>query len=181
MNCGDMRDLIPLHAGGELQENERVALEAHLPQCGDCAREASAYRESRALLSGLKEGDPPSGTYPKIWAEVRNAFFPARIHRMSWALAHAALLLIGISLGFLFTMFDSKVPAPDQADVLSPADEELVNVRDARSGRFASEGSETFPEGLRIRRFRIPEFRRPTGSFHLPSVRTVRSDGEVDF
>ena len=78
MHCEDAQDVIPSFVGGELSDGERVALEAYLAVCSACETEAAELRESRALLYGLADGEPPAGTYVKIWNAVRDEFFPAR-------------------------------------------------------------------------------------------------------
>ncbi len=60
MHCEDAQNVIPSFVGEELNDGERVALEAHLAVCSACEAEAAKLRESRALLYGLAEGEPPA-------------------------------------------------------------------------------------------------------------------------
>ncbi len=103
--------MIPGFIGEGLDAGERIALEAHLGGCADCATEVAKLQEARALLSGLAEGESPAGTYVRIWNAVRDEFFPARGHHASWALSYAALFLIGISVGFLWVSTGGGAPA----------------------------------------------------------------------
>lgn len=51
MNCERVEKLLPLHAGGDIEDaRERAALAAHLGACASCRRSAEEWAESASLL-----------------------------------------------------------------------------------------------------------------------------------
>lgn len=103
LSCEDVRELLPLYAGGEAAENERVAAEAHLALCAGCARELDHYREMRANLASVREEDPPSGTWKAITEGACARLFPRGARRaialFDEALRFAAVLAVGLAVG----------------------------------------------------------------------------------
>ncbi len=81
MGCDEMKDLLALYAGSDVTDNERIAVEAHLGTCPECARELSEHREIRGLLAGMKEGEAPAGSIESIWPRVAAEIAPVRARR----------------------------------------------------------------------------------------------------
>lgn len=101
MNCEELRDWIPLYGGGELQPNERIAVESHIGSCASCAREVGDYRELRACLAPLRDGEGA----PDLWEGIQQELFPNRTHPFErvWGLArYAAVWVAGVGIGFAF-------------------------------------------------------------------------------
>src|SRR5436190_23725792 len=100
MGCDEIRDLLALYAGGESYDNERVAVEAHVAVCAACARELDQYREARANLATLREGQAAPGTFKNLWSGVRADLFPQKTTpRLAWfdtALRNPASGMVGI-------------------------------------------------------------------------------------
>jgi anti-sigma-K factor RskA len=75
MTHDELRELTGAYALGALSDADRHALEAHLPTCGDCAREV---RELAAVASGLAvavpQVDPPAALRARV---LRAAVAPA--------------------------------------------------------------------------------------------------------
>lgn len=101
MNCHEYQDWIPLYAGGDLAGGERLSLEAHLGSCAPCQAEVARFRECRAALAAQPESLPPGGSYAFLWEGIRREFFPVRTYRWMESWSYAALLLIGLSVGYL--------------------------------------------------------------------------------
>ena len=100
MNCDAIRDLI----AGEATDHERIAIESHLAVCAECARELAEVRSLIANLAVLREGDAPSGTAERIWQGVQAAVpTPRRSRVLAWSLRAAALLVLGVSVGYSTT------------------------------------------------------------------------------
>ena len=60
MTCDEIRDLLPLHLYGDVNDAERAAVEAHLATCGECRAELAALAavEYRGwLVVEREEGD----------------------------------------------------------------------------------------------------------------------------
>lgn len=105
MGCGDIRDLLPLYAGGEVSEDDRRAVEEHVRLCGACARDLDQYREARAQLALLGEGDVPPGLWRSLWSGIRAELLGAPASGaagVSWVemgLRCAAALFLGVAIG----------------------------------------------------------------------------------
>lgn len=187
MGCGKVRELLPLCAGGELEDGERLAVEAHLEFCLDCARELDRYREVRSWLAGLREDEPPAGTWRRIWAEVRKDLpsAPARAGgRPAGALAVrlAASLVIGFLIGL-----GVHVARRSARPVLPSGAAPTVGTREGAIPAAVPAGSRaparTSPGGLGRDG---PESGRvsPTPArdrFHLPWVESFPPPDEKDF
>lgn len=75
MNCVEAQALLDLHMDGELSEETRTRMERHLLHCADCAFQARALEQSRALL---REAYPRAESSPafreKMTARLQDAF-----------------------------------------------------------------------------------------------------------
>ncbi len=58
MECRKAHSLLSGHHGGELQINERVALEVHLESCPQCAAKLAELRRLSQLASNLNKPEP---------------------------------------------------------------------------------------------------------------------------
>ena len=125
MGCEEVRDLLALYAGGESYENDRVAVEAHVAVCAACARELDQYREARANLALLREGDAPAGTFKSLWTGVRSDLFPRKtVDRSGWldaSLRYAAVTMVGIAIGVLIHVAERRVAPPAAGSVAASA------------------------------------------------------------
>jgi len=113
MTHDELRELTGAYALGALSDAERHALEAHLPTCGDCAREV---RELAAVAGGLAfavpQVDPPAALRDRVLSAavapesarvqpIRSATGapPVRASLLpSWLAAAAALAAVAIGL-----------------------------------------------------------------------------------
>ncbi len=69
--CSDVHALLPLHVGGDLEEQARGGVEEHLAGCGTCRDSLQRAREARAALLGLREA--VAGPGPDLWPGIRAA------------------------------------------------------------------------------------------------------------
>jgi hypothetical protein len=115
MNCKQVNELLPLHAGGDLEEKRELRVAAHLESCADCAFAASEYRETRQML---KEFAPPAfsdgvyaGIRQRVWREIESESSAATWSqtvaglfrpRLAWAVAGALLIAISVSALYFF-------------------------------------------------------------------------------
>jgi anti-sigma factor RsiW len=95
MTCASVRKLLPLHAGGDLDETRQRAVEAHLRACAACAAVAAGYRETREWTRSAAPLPFTTGDYDRIrrgvwdridteppqaaWRERLGRFFEARL------------------------------------------------------------------------------------------------------
>ena len=108
--CLEIRDLIAL--GGETSANERIAIESHVSVCAECARELAETRTLIGNLALLREGEMPAGTPEKIWQAVESAV-PGRRRPafLAWSIRAAAVLVIGLSVGYTTRSVAGRGPA----------------------------------------------------------------------
>ncbi len=174
MGCEEVRDLLALYAGGESYENERAAVEAHVAVCAACARELDQYREARANLALLREGDAPPGTFKAIWSAVRADRFPAKpvasVSRFDHALRYAAVAMVGLALGVLVHVAQRR-PALPAAATLPTASAPVVIPAPVQPA--------TMPR--RIVPNRAPAPLELEGSFYLPRVESIPAGKDKDY
>jgi hypothetical protein len=68
--CRNIRDLIPLHAGGDLTPEEAARVDTHLHACLPCYREFRDHAEMRGRLGVLAEEPLPAGLLDGFTEEV---------------------------------------------------------------------------------------------------------------
>ena len=160
MTCDAVRKLIPLYYYGELTPEEEDQAEAHIHECGACARQMEAARALAAALDRRRMEAPASllaDCRTDLAAAVRGA--PAEPAWRLWLGAAGATLAgftrwrqpLGavalIAIGFFAARL---VPAPAGSQVstasLAPSEGVFVNVRSAQpdsSGRVRIAYDET--------------------------------------
>jgi hypothetical protein len=181
MGCEDVRDLLPLVAGGEAREDERRTVEAHVSHCAACSRELDLFREARANLALLRECDVPPGTWKSIWPGVRVDLFPGRapspLAVFDVVLRYAAVLMVGLAVGVGSYVATRPARVPGRAEnplVAEPATGVEVRPNFIR-------GVTTSPVPYRgDPRVGAPPG-RPEGNSYLPRVEAVPASGERDY
>jgi anti-sigma factor RsiW len=183
MGCEEIRDLLALYAGGESYEHERIAVEAHVAVCAACARELDQYRESRAQLATLRDGEAPAGTFKSLWPGVRSELFPRKDPvRSSWidsSLQYAAVVVVGVAIGFLVHRIERReiaplaAPAPSAASLGSEMPVQPV-------GLIPVDNTPRLI--LRPRpRTPVPRLQPDGNSYYLPRVESIPAGREKDF
>lgn len=169
MSCDDIRDLLPLYAGGELEDAERILAEAHLDGCASCARELDLYREDRARLAELRGDEPPAGTWARLQDGLQAELFPRRRSRYAFLLRLAAALLAGLALGVVFHKGRREAPAAPGSGT-----HEVVDAGALRALPAAA---------VRVPFVPVPRAPRanPEGRHHLPRVESFPPPDERDF
>ena len=93
------KELLVSYLYDELQGQERQAFEAHLGTCSACSDEVEGLRGTRAHLSSWAPVEPDLSFQVVRRSEAR----PSRLHwassRGAWALAAAAVLVLGAAAG----------------------------------------------------------------------------------
>ncbi|MBM3985855.1 MAG: zf-HC2 domain-containing protein, partial [Planctomycetes bacterium] len=68
--CRSIRDLLPLHAGGDLTPDEAARVDGHLHACLSCFREFREHATMRGRLGVLAEEPLPQGVLDGFTEEV---------------------------------------------------------------------------------------------------------------
>lgn len=109
MNCKEVKELLPLYAGRDLEEKCAELVKAHVAFCAECATLADDYHEARQLLQKFA---PPAfseavyngirqrvlreigreSTEPALPQLVASLFRP----RIRWAIATALMLAVAV-------------------------------------------------------------------------------------
>jgi len=189
MNCEEIRDLLPLYAGGELGPEERMAAEAHLSLCAECGRELDLYREDRVRLADAREDEPPPGVLKALREGIEAELFPRKASLGLLAARFAAALLLGLALGLAVHAGRRALPDVPSDPVASapdgrPSSESVAS--GARAGALPAAGAPglgAWP--LRLRAEPMPRFHAPRatldGRHYLPRVESFPPPGERDF
>lgn len=179
MACDEVRDLLAIVAGGEARDEDRAAVEEHAGHCVACARELDLYREARANLASLREGDAPPGTWKSLWAGVRAELFPKKPSRalatFDVSLRYAAVVMVGVAIGVgAHVATRPAVFAPtERAAIPGRVPAPVRNVTAEEPSPFRRE-PESKPK------FYAPRV-KPDGRSWLPRVEAVPAGGERDF
>jgi anti-sigma factor RsiW len=185
MNCEEIRDLLALHVGGEAHENERIALEAHLPSCAECRCALDEYRELRQAMADLKEGSAPRGAIESTWTRVQQEIAPAkkggRVMAMEWLIRAAAVVVIGVAIGYSsMQVAAQRTPAAAKSVAETPSTEYAPGARPREAGGGAGPWGGGAPP-MQIN----PNVRRNTtklqGNYYLPRVERILDGDECEF
>lgn len=119
--CLEIRDLIAL--GPDTAPNERIAIESHVAICAECARELAEMRTHLGNLGLLREGEMPAGTAERTWRGVQSAVPGRRPAFLAWSIRVAAILVIGLSVGYTSMSVAGRTGAAAGADEEMTLDE----------------------------------------------------------
>ena len=156
-------DDLALYALGELQDQERTALENHLKQCADCQRELEQLQGDMALLALSASGPkPPRRSRRRLMAAIakesgrldipeRRLWWPA----LEWLAASAAVIAVVLLLqqnrDLRRRMADLEKSSSQQQDELMRAKEVLATLTSPEAVRFTLvAGKSPQPQGKAI-------------------------------
>lgn len=135
LNCSEIRALLVLFVGDDLDAAESARVARHLAECGPCRAEQARWMENRSRLATLREttGRPSQSVWSDVRAELvrEGRIGPARRaapRRLSWApiVRMAAAAAVVLSVVF-FTLRDHPVgPEGPAVSVPSGAQGESV-------------------------------------------------------
>lgn len=114
MSHREVAELLPWYVNATLAEDERRAVDEHLPSCAECARELEQLRRLQAPVHEIAETDPmPHGSsLARVHAEIERRTM--RGWRERWdALPAFARLALAVQLGLivgLATLVLARVP-----------------------------------------------------------------------
>lgn len=97
-NCEDICRRLNFYLDNELQGDERVAIEAHLAECGSCA---AIFERELSFIKAIRESGPMHVAPPELRARVQETLLGSpgapvlkSRSRVTWGLAIAAALLV---------------------------------------------------------------------------------------
>ena len=122
-----------------------------------------------------------------IWSGVSAKLFPKknRPSRLEWAVRYAAVIVMGLGIGFVVTQGSGSSPQAEPETASSggirvvDSDATLLGGADfAGTGRTSRRWTDfKFPDTL----FSLPEATSPSSGFVLPIVEEVQEEGERSF
>lgn len=211
MNCEDVQQKIPLLCGNDLPSEEHSELLFdHIDRCDACQSSLREYRESREVLRQLKDDGMPEEFWKSFQqdldAKLSELPSPARkstpkkagcetsTHSSSsftrTALVAAAMLLLGLGLGYFGNVFLSDYGSekasppeslsPDPSNQAEQTSDDLVT-DDSRSMQNAA-NSQSVQDGLQLNQLQDINQNEPTRSNPIqelkpdPRYETPQSD-----
>ena len=131
MNCKQAEEVLPLYAGGELEDKRATMVSEHVQTCAACARVADEYRESvhlteqfappvfdESFYAGIRQHvlrEIETEAMRPAWSQTIASFFRPRL---TWAIA--GMLLIAVSL-FAFYSIVNRQDHEQQSAAQQPA------------------------------------------------------------
>ncbi len=121
MDCSNYRTMISRELDGEIEREEREALDRHVETCPDCREFRAALIETFTIHRQLGEVEPPATILPAVLAEVER---PERVGwfrgwlRVAVPAAAALVMLLGFQIGDLLTETLASGDMNEQAEVL---------------------------------------------------------------
>jgi hypothetical protein len=120
-NCESVRDLLVLHAEGELPPEQKTQVENHLIACAECREEAAGIDKIRSWLADPALFAPPEDYswqfLPRKLSERARTlpavkhWLPANLGSLGWTLSMAATLFLACGLIWL-TQRQTPAPVP---------------------------------------------------------------------
>jgi len=149
MNCKQTEELLPLYAGGDLEEKRAGRVSAHLQSCAACNGVVQEYREARQLA---QQFTPPvfseatyAGIRERVLHEIQTEATAPRVSdllaslfrpRLRWAYAAA---LLAVSVSAIYFIASRRSPENQLAKNPPAASPE----RNGQKGDEGSDGNQT--------------------------------------
>jgi len=112
MDCEQIQEKLADYLGQEMEPAERMAFEEHLAGCRRCGDEVGALRDT---IRSLRELAPLPQAVPAapLLASGRGGPAPGTRHYLRRSLAYAAVLLIGVGVGWSARPAAPSQPPPE--------------------------------------------------------------------
>lgn len=110
MRCKSFREKIILYQYGELEDKDRIALEAHLAECPECAEDFAYTQRVFRVIEETQTDPAPAADWEKSWQRIDSRLLPEPRARKKitpfplWIYATAAVLFIFV-IGFISGRF----------------------------------------------------------------------------
>ena len=116
-NCEKIQEMISAMLDGEVLESDRVAIEAHIASCPDCA---AMYEDFSSLSEAISEdcAEIPAGLHSKIMKGIRTSSKPRKplIIQLRPYMSAAACLIVAVGAVFAFRVGDTGFSMKSAAD-----------------------------------------------------------------
>lgn len=103
MNCVEAQERLSAFFDGELPSPEQESVADHIESCAICAKEFERFEKLSQMASKLRSPEPPAGLWNELEKKLDAAVVSSRPrarYLRKRIVAMAALLLIGLALGF---------------------------------------------------------------------------------
>jgi hypothetical protein len=178
MNCKQAEELLPLYAGGDLEERRARFLTAHVQTCAACGRVADEYRESiqlteqfapqvfsEAVYAGIRQrvlSEIETKAKAPAWSQTIASLFRPR---PSWAIAGVLLIVVSmIAIYFIVNRGSDEQQLADKLPAkVQPGTKEHLN-SGRHDNRRADLPSSTNTDGKKQPLAGVPQPRRKRSS-----------------
>ena len=145
--CARVRERLPEHVLGTLDEQDDAAVRRHLRGCGGCRAEMSALGEGMASFARAAHDEPPPeeledrvlAVLDEEWRAEAEAE-PARRRTLSWLAVAAVVAIVVLSVGFGLFQANRAASVADSANSY----EQLLHIlggEEFRAGELHAAGS----------------------------------------
>ena len=144
MRCKKCKENIVLYLYGDLSENEKLELEAHVKECTECTKELSESKQVFGLIEDAGAETVPEANWDRNWAKINATIQEKPSKQRSfllvsrWAYATAAVLLIFILGIFTGRTWERRTIQLEAGDVLVLYTDGVTEAQD-REGTFFGE------------------------------------------
>jgi predicted anti-sigma-YlaC factor YlaD len=94
MKCSEVRKLVPLCAGGDLEPDEAKLVQEHVASCENCRALLDACSADRKLVASLRGRGPQPPGFANFWARLREKLAPEIHRRRVRLVAHSVLRVV---------------------------------------------------------------------------------------
>jgi hypothetical protein len=126
MRCKKCKENIVLYLYGDLSENEKLELEAHVKECAECTKELVESKQVFGLLEDAGADTIPEANWDRNWAKINATIHEKPSKQRSfllvprWAYGIAAVLLIFVLGIFTGRFWIQRSPELAEASLTSP-------------------------------------------------------------
>jgi predicted anti-sigma-YlaC factor YlaD len=94
MNHEDIKTLLTIYIEGELEEEDKKLVQAHLKECAECRKELEELNQLEEVLTKMQLKKPSKEIWEQYWSSIYN-----RLERKTGWIAFSLGFIILISFG----------------------------------------------------------------------------------
>ena len=115
MLCDEIAVLLSGYIDGELDNDERTQVEAHVAECSECRREVTELQQMAEVTDSMRFMEPPNDIWTNYWRGVYN-----RIERGAGWTIFAVGLAVLVAYGIYAFVTDPGVGALVKVIIATP-------------------------------------------------------------